>query len=359
MLPVVYINYIRRDNNMSKVLNILFKKAVALVISFGISLGLLSSFAADTDLSFRSLVVREGLRAVVQTVDREGGGAIFGKMAGKISTIPSVYIPSPGYKYEKVQLENCTAEVLTKKNSKNSNKVVFQIHGGAFLFGMMDLYRWQAEKWSRYCDGATVVMIDYRLAPETVFPGALEDVLDCWDWMMESGYKADDVIVVGDSAGGNLTLELILNLRDAKRELPCAAITMSPWADLASESESYKTNVHKDPMFGYRESVDKELDVEDIVRIYAGDADLHDPKLSPMYAEFDGFCPTLIQVGTAEVLYSESLTVAEKMEKAGVDVTLTEYSGMWHVFQLFGDFLPEGKAAWDEAGAYAAEHLLG
>ena len=107
---------------MSKALNILFKKAVALVISLGISLGLLSSFAADTDLSFRSLVVREGLRAVVQTVDREGGGAIFGKMAGKISTFPSVYIPSPGYKHEKVQLENCTAEVLTKKNSKNSNK---------------------------------------------------------------------------------------------------------------------------------------------------------------------------------------------------------------------------------------------
>ena len=118
MLPVVYINYIRRDNNMSKVLNILFKKAVALVISFGISLGLLSSFAADTDLSFRSLVVREGLRAVVQTVDREGGGAIFGKMAGKISTIPSVYIPSPGYKYEKVQLEKLHRRGAHKKEQQ-------------------------------------------------------------------------------------------------------------------------------------------------------------------------------------------------------------------------------------------------
>lgn len=343
---------------MTNALNVLFKKAVSLVIAVGISFGLLSSFAADTDLSLRSLVAREGLRAVVQMIDREGGGAIFGKVAGKITTTPSIYIPSPGYTYDKIKLENCTLEVITKKNSKNSDKVVFQIHGGAFIFGMQDLYRWQAEKWSRYCDGATVVMIDYRLAPETIFPGALEDVLDGWNWIMKSGYKAKDVVVVGDSAGGNLTLELILSLRDAKRELPCAAVTMSPWADLASEGESYKTNVHKDPMFGYKESVDKEIDVEDIVRIYAGDADPHDPKLSPMYAEFDGFCPTLIQVGTAEILYSESLTVAEKMKKAGVDVTLTEYSGMWHVFQIFGNILPEGEAAWNEAGEYAAAHLL-
>ena len=114
-----------------------------------------------------------------------------------------------------------------------------------------------------------------------------------------------------------------------------------------------------DPIFGFREGVDKELDVEDIIRLYAGDADLHNPKLSPMYAEYDGFCPTLIQVGTAEVLYSESITIAEKMRKAGVEVTLTEYSGMWHVFQLLGDLLPEGEAAWNEIGAYAAKHLIG
>ncbi len=337
----------------------LFKKAVALIITCGISLGLLSSFADDTDLSFRSLVVREGMRTVMQVINPEGGGAIFGKVAGKITNLPTVYIPSAGFRHEKVQLENCTAEVLTKENSKNSNKVIFQIHGGAFVFGLLDVYRLEAEKLSNYCDGATVVMVDYRLAPETIFPGALEDVLDCWEWMLDSGYKPENIVVIGDSAGGNLTLELILNLRDSKRELPCAAITMSPWSDLASESESYKTNVYIDPIFGFREGVDKELDVEDIIRLYAGDADLHNPKLSPMYAEYDGFCPTLIQVGTAEVLYSESITIAEKMRKAGVEVTLTEYSGMWHVFQLLGDLLPEGEAAWDEIGAYAAKHLIG
>lgn len=333
------------------------KKAVSLFVAFGISIGLLSSFAADTDLSTRSLVVREGLRTLMHTIDPKGGGTLFGKLAGKITTTPSVYIPSRGYKYEKVELENCTVEVLSKTESENSDKVIYQIHGGAFIFGMQDLYRRQGEKWSELCDGATVVMIDYRLAPETVFPGAHEDVLDGWEWIMKSGYDAKDVVVTGDSAGGNLALSLVLSLRDSKSELPAAVVTMSPWADLAAEGETYTTNIYKDPMFGIKEGSEVEIDIRTLAKIYAADTDLHNPRLSPAYAEYDGFCPTLIQCGTVEVLYSDAFTVKEKMKKAGVDVTFSEYSGMWHVFQIFGDFIPEGEAAWAEAGAFASNCL--
>lgn len=336
------------------------KKAVSLVVAFGISLGLLSSFAADTDLSTESLIVREGLRTLVQIVNPEGGGRIFKKLAGTpLAHLPSVYVPKPGYERKKVELENCTLEVLSKKNSENSDKVIYQIHGGAFLFDLLDLYRWQAETWSEMCGGATVVMIDYRIAPETLFPGAIEDVLDGWEWITESGYEPENIVVTGDSAGGNLALNLILSLRDEKKELPKAAMLMSPWADLSTESESYKTNVYIDPIFGFKEGTNEELDVEDIIRIYAGDADLHDPRVSPVYADYSGFCPTYIQVGTGEVLYSESITIAEKLKAAGVDVTVTEYSGMWHVFQLFGNLLPEGRDAWKKAGAFAAEQLYG
>lgn len=337
-----------------EILKVYFKKAFAFIVAAGISLGLLSSFAADTDLSTPSLVMREGLRTVIQIINPEGGGRIFKKFAGSpLAHLPSVYIPKPGYERKKIELENCTLEVLTKKNSENSDKVIYQIHGGAFLFDLLDLYRWQAESWSEMCDGATVVMIDYRIAPETIFPGAVEDVIDGWEWITDNGYKPENIVVTGDSAGGNLALELILSLRDEKKALPKAAMLMSPWADLSTEGESYKTNVYKDPMFGFKEGTDKELDVEDIVRIYAGDADLYDPKISPVYADFSGFCPTYIQIGTAEVLYSESITLYEKLKAAGVDVTITEYSGMWHVFQLFGDLLPEGKDAWKRAGDFA------
>ncbi len=335
-----------------------FKKAVSLVVALGISLGLLSSFAADTDLSTPSLIMREGLRTIIQIVNPEGGGRIFKKIAGTpLSHLPSVYIPKLGYEREKIQLENCHIEVLTKKNSENSDKVIYQIHGGAFLFDLLDLYRWQAETWSEMCGGATVVMIDYRIAPETLFPGAIEDVIDGWKWITDNGYKPENVVVTGDSAGGNLALNLILSLRDEKKALPKAAMLMSPWADLSTESEAYKTNVYKDPIFGFKEGTNKELDVEDIVRIYAGDADLHDPRVSPVYANYTGFCPTYIQVGTGEVLYSESITISEKLKAAGVDVTVTEYSGMWHVFQLFGSLLPEGRDAWSRAWAFASGQL--
>lgn len=339
-------------------LKVYFKKAFAFIVAVGISLGLLSSFAADTDLSTPSLVMREGMRTVMQIVNPEGGGRIFKKLAGSpLAHLPSVYIPKPGYERKKIELENCTLEVLTKKNSENSDKVIYQIHGGAFLFDLLDLYRWQAESWSEMCNGATVVMIDYRIAPETIFPGAVEDVIDGWEWITDNGYKPENIVVTGDSAGGNLALELLLSLRDEKKELPKAAMLMSPWADLSTESESYKTNVYIDPIFGFKEGTEKELDVEDIVRIYAGDADLHDPRVSPVYADYSGFCPTYIQIGTAEVLYSESITISEKLKAAGVDVTVTEYSGMWHVFQLFGNLLPEGRDAWKRAGDFASKQL--
>lgn len=343
--------------NIFSAIKTYLKKAVSLVIALGISLGLLSSFAADTDLSFRALVVREGLRTLMHTIDPKGGGTLFSSLAGKITTTPSMYKPSKGFEYEKVEIENCTLEVLTSTESENSDKVIYQIHGGAFIFAMQDLYREQAEKWSKLCDGATVVMIDYRLAPGTVFPGAHEDVLDGWEWILENGHDAKDVVVTGDSAGGNLALSLVLSLRDEKKELPAAVITMSPWADLAAEGESYTTNIYKDPMFGIKEGKEVEIDIRTMSKIYAGNTDLHDPRLSPAYADYDGFCPTLIQVGTVEVLYSDSATVNEKMEKAGVDVTFSEYTGMWHVFQIFGDITPEGEKAWNEAGTFASSHL--
>ncbi len=344
-------------NKLFSSLKVYLKKALSLIIACGISLGLLSSFAADTNLSTTSLVVREGIRTLMHTIDPKGGGTLFASIAGKITGAPSVYIPAKGYEYKKVEIENCTLEVLTKTESENSDKVIYQIHGGAFVFSMQDLYRWQAEKWSELCDGATVVMIDYRLAPDTVFPGAHEDVMDGWEWILENGYDAEDIVVTGDSAGGNLALSLVLSLRDENRELPAAVVTMSPWADLSAEGDSYLENLYRDPMFGIKEGKDPDIEVTNLARIYAGETDLHDPAISPVYAEFNSFCPTLIQVGSDEVLNSDSKTVYEKMKSAGVEVTLSEYSGMWHVFQLFGDLLPEGKTAWAEAGAFASEYL--
>jgi hypothetical protein len=154
--------------------------------------------------------------------------------------------------------------------------------------------------------------------------------------------------------GGNLVLALTSKLRDEGRKLPKALILMSPWTDMAAEGESYVNNLYKDPMFGLRKK-DQDNNLEEKInffRSYAGTTDLHDPYLSPAYGHFENFPNMLIQVGSHEMLESDARTIYEKAKAAGVNVTFTHYEGMFHVFQLFGDLIPEAHRAWQEVESF-------
>ena len=133
-----------------------------------------------------------------------------------------------------------------------------------------------------------------------------------------------------------------LYLKDNNMPYPAAFITMSPWTDLTNSGTSYKDNFEIDPLFG--KSTNSML----YNSSYIGDNDPKNYYISPMFGDFEGFPPMLMQVGTHEVLLSDTLTVAEKAKKSNVDVKVTVYEGMFHVFQMVGDLIPEGKAAWDE-----------
>ncbi|MDP3129752.1 MAG: alpha/beta hydrolase fold domain-containing protein, partial [Bacillota bacterium] len=152
-------------------------------------------------------------------------------------------------------------------------------------------------------------------------------------------------IVVGDSAGGGLALALGLWLRAQKIALPKAIITMSAWTDLAQEGESYLRNFTLDPLLG---AGTNPLDV----RAYAGTHDLHEPTISPAYGTFNGFPPMMMHVGSFELLESDTLTVARKASEVGVDVSVSIYRGMFHVFQLAFDLIPEAAKAWTEIGDF-------
>ncbi len=174
----------------------------------------------------------------------------------------------------------------------------------------------------------------------------MEDAQEGWEFLIAQGYKPENIIIAGDSAGGNLTLALVEKLRDEGKALPSAMVCMSPWADLAGKGESHTTNIYKDPLFGIKEGT--AIDENFVPPTYAGNADLQDKYLSPIYGSFSGFPPMLLQVGTYEILESDSLAVFEKAKAAGVDVKLTKYEGMFHVFQMAGNMMPESKAAWAE-----------
>lgn len=316
----------------------------------------------DLSVSYKGTMVREFIREARNLPFMKGDGMLSSGAA--LSAKGSSWKAPKGYTYEKIDC-GVPVELLEKQGSK-SEKLIFQIHGGAYVIGMIDSYRSQAVRFSKLVQDAAVLNIDYRIAPEYEYPAALEDALMAWDWILENGWKPENVIVVGDSAGGNLTLALCLKLRDDGRDLPGKIICMSPWADLAGQGKSHKENLYKDPMFGISPhdwktpaKIEESKPVasdgkkqKSMTALYAGDADLYDPYLSPAYGEYNGFPPMLIHVGTFEVLLSDSETIYEKAKQSGVEVQLSEYNGMFHVFQLAGDFLPESKKAWKEIAEF-------
>lgn len=249
------------------------------------------------------------------------------------------------FRVVKYKLKNFAMELLEWKDSE-SDRVILQLHGGGYVGAMKNSYRTMAGLYSEVGGGARVLTIDYRVAPEHTFPAALEDALAAYDWLLGQGYTEDRIIFAGDSAGGGLAMALCHYLLDNGRKLPAGVVAMSPWADLTASGKSYKENFEIDPLFGNtRDSL-----VFDSV--YIGDNDPENPYISPMFGEFAGFPPMLIQVGTHEMLLSDSRTVAEKAKAAGVKVRLSEYEGMFHVFQMAATLMPESKRAWAEVGRF-------
>lgn len=267
--------------------------------------------------------------------------------AGSDNAVPEKeYKYSEQYTVEYVKLPNCNAEYIKPKENF-SKWIIIQLHGGGYVGGLKNSYRNLAGLYSQAGDGAAVLSVDYRLAPENVFPSALDDALSAYEWAIERGYSEADIIVAGDSAGGGLALSLCHFLKDNNRRLPCAVIAMSPWADLTGSGASYKDNVEIDPVFGSRPEVV-------IGSTYIGEDSGENPYISPMFGDFSGFPKLLIQVGTDEMLLSDSRSVRDKAQEAGVFVEYTEYQGMFHVFQMAGKLMPESKQAWEQVGEFIA-----
>jgi len=249
---------------------------------------------------------------------------------------------------ERISIENFEMEKLTWKDS-TSKWVILQLHGGGYVGAMRRHYKQMAGLYSEVGGGATVVTVDYRVAPEHPFPAALEDALEAYEWLLEQGYKNDQIILAGDSAGGGLAMALCHTLKARWRGTPAGIVAMSPWTDLTLSGSSYKDNYDIDPVFGNERS---ELIFENP---YVGNADPKDPRISPLFGDFYGFPPMLIQVGTDEMLLSDSISVAEKAKSAGVKVRLSVYPGMFHVFQMAGTIMDESKQAWAEVKRFFEE----
>ena len=250
-------------------------------------------------------------------------------------------------------MSDFTMELLTPRELIDpfgeGREVILQLHGGGYIGRIRNAYRDFAVLYSKLTKDRAVLSVDYRVAPEHVFPAALLDALDAYEWLLKNGYREDQIIVAGDSAGGGLALALCLCLKENGRALPCGIVAMSPWTDMTASGPSYEENFENDPLFGGTE------DSMIYNREYAAGEDLTNPYLSPLFGEYEGFPPMLIQVGSYEMLLSDSVLLAQKAKEAGVKVRLSIYEGMFHVFQMAPLTLPECKRAWVEIGHFIDE----
>ena len=226
--------------------------------------------------------------------------------------------------------------------------VILHLHGGAYVSGGMLQCRALISPICAF-SGIRAVTFSYHLAPKYPYPAQLNDAYRAYTFLLGSGYPARKIALVGESAGGNLALELALRLRDEGKELPGAIALLSPWVDLAQTGSSYSALADLDATLDAGELMKNAID-------FAGCKErLRDLDISPVYADFTGFPPVLIHCGTHEILLSDSEKLEHVMLRDKVDAKLFRWAGMCHVFQAFG--FEESKAANRQIGQFIYDHL--
>ncbi|MBN1543302.1 alpha/beta hydrolase [candidate division KSB1 bacterium] len=218
-------------------------------------------------------------------------------------------------------------------------KILLYIHGGGFISGSCQTHRMHVAKFAQGCR-LTSLVFDYRLAPEHPFPAAVDDCVAVYQWLLENGYRPEDIVVGGESAGGTLTLSLLLALKQKKIGLPKAAFSISPVTDLRCLADSFRYNAKNDiaPMGSW--------DVW--TKLYIADNDPTLPLLSPLMGDFSGLPPLHICVGTHEIHLDDCVNVAQKAKEQGMAVTLSKWEKMVHAFPLFSPLFPEATKALTE-----------
>jgi len=225
-----------------------------------------------------------------------------------------------------------------------AGRVLLFLHGGGFELGSLRSDGELAARLGR-ASGMRVLFPEYRLAPEHPFPAAIDDVLAAWRWLRAGeGLSARSIAVAGDSAGGGLAVALLVAARDAGEELPAAAVLMSPTVDLTGSGASMTERADQDPL-------STPAMLRQFAAGYLAGADPATPLASPLFATLTGLPPLLIQVGTADLLLSDSERLADAAGRAGVDVSLHVGEGLPHVYPIMLG-TPEADQATQQTGTF-------
>ncbi|ABE36914.1 alpha/beta hydrolase fold family protein [Paraburkholderia xenovorans LB400] len=231
----------------------------------------------------------------------------------------------------------------------HGRRVILYLHGGGFYSGSSNSHRALAATLARDA-GADVLLPDYRRMPEARYPAQIDDAVTSYEWLLKQGYFASDIAVAGESAGGNLVLELALRLRAAHRPLPSSLVAMSPIMDLTASGDSTRTLASLDPVL-------TRAGLLDVTKVYMQGADPRSPDASPLFADLHGLPPLLLQVGAREILLDDSLRIARVAALDDVAVSVEVWPGMVHQWQLFPDVVPEARRALRNCAEFIDAHM--
>lgn len=243
--------------------------------------------------------------------------------------------------------------ILTAGAASQSAPVILYIHAGGFVSGSAEV---NAAAVLPTCQlaGAIAISVDYSLAPEAVFPTQLIEIETVYRALLDSGRAPQEIVLLGDSAGGTLVASSLYRWRRTGLPMPAGAALLSPLLDAQSASDTLHTLRSSDPLFAMagKESC------EGCYRLYAGDASFDDPEVSPLAGDPAGMPPMLIHAGTREILLGDAVRFAEKCRRAGVDVSLRVFDGMFHLFHQHWS-LSDAKAAHEDIAAFVTKAAAG
>jgi epsilon-lactone hydrolase len=268
----------------------------------------------------------------------------------RIEEVGAVWPVADDVSLTPVDIDGLAAEWSEAPGADRDSALLY-FHGGGYCSGSIVSHRRLVTEAGRAA-GLRTLAVGYRLAPEHPFPAAFEDALTAWRFLQAQGLEAGRIVVGGDSAGGGLTIALINRLRAAGEAPPSCAWLISPWTDLTLSGETLTTKDPVDPL------IHKPY-LEELAGAYlSGGVAADDPRVSPLFSSLEGFPPTLIQVGSAETLLSDSTRLAARLGEADVRVTLEMWPHMIHAWPLWNAHLEDGRRALACAGAFMRRSLL-
>lgn len=261
--------------------------------------------------------------------------------ASKYAKIPN------GIEIKEENINGINSEWIIPEGA-NTNNVILYVHGGGYVSGSCNDHRGFVSKIAKNC-GVTTLQFEYRLAPEHPFPDGLNDSVTVYKWLLDSGFKPSNIVIAGESAGGGLTLALLLVLKEQNIAMPAAAVAISPWTDLTCSSDSYKTKnkVSVAPMNSWLV----------FSKYYIGDNPANLPLISPLFGDLHGLPPIFINSGEDDELFEDGQKFYLKAKKAGVDITFRGGKGMVHCYPLLAPFFKEATDAMREISDFIKKQI--